>query len=129
MTYYRYTNSETAISEYTGFGMFTTNEGRVCDCYGSNRFTYDGTAGIAIEDLRERFIKAWEDCKDCVPEYMQDLTGEDFFETFDPEDIVDDAGAWDNGDFRRFFSDFIYEDEPAILLSNGAIVFDESLVR
>lgn len=129
MTYYRYTNEESAISNYTGFGMFTINEERVSGYYGENRFTYDGTNGININELHDRFVGAWEECKDCAPDYMQNLTGEEFFQAFNPEDIVDDAGAWDNDDFRRFFCDYIYDGEPAIILDNGAIVFDEYLVK
>ena len=70
----------------------------------------------------------WEDCKDCAQDYMQNMTAEEFFQAFDPDDIVDDAGAWDNSDFRLFFNEFIYNDEAAILLSDGAIVFDENLI-
>lgn len=128
MMYYRYTNSENAISDYTGFGMFAKNEGRVSQCYGDTRFLYDGTDGVSIQVLRERIIDAWNEYKDNAPEYMQDLTADEFFQAFDPEDIVDDAGAWDNDDFRRFFNDFIYDDEPAIILTDGAIVFDEMLI-
>ena len=73
--------------------------------------TYDGANSVNIEDMKERFIEAWEDHKDCTPDYMQDLTAENFYECFDPEDIVDDAGAWDNSDFRMFFSDYIYDGE------------------
>ncbi len=128
MTYYRYTDGE-AISEYTGFAMFTKNEDRVDGGnYGSCRFTYDGTNGVELESLKERFIEMWEDCKDCAQDYMQNMTAEEFFQAFDPDDIVDDAGAWDNSDFRLFFNEFIYNDEAAILLSDGAIVFDENLI-
>lgn len=129
MTYYRYTNEESAISDYTGFGMFAINEGRVSECYGANCFIYDGTDGVDINDMHDRFLEAWEECKDNAPDYMQELTGEEFFKAFDPEDIVEDAEAWDNGDFRRFFVEFIYDDEAAILLTDGAIVFDENLVK
>lgn len=129
MKYYRYTNGETAVSEYTGFGMFAKNRDRISQCYGSNCFTYDGANGVDINDMHDRFLEAWEECKDSAPDYMQEMTVEEFFKAFDPEDIVDDAGAWDNDDFRRFFVDFIYDDEAAILLSDGAIVFDETLVK
>lgn len=130
MTYHRYTNENCAVSDYTGFGMFTVNEGRVgCGNYGENHFTYDGTNSVNIKDMKDRFIEAWEDYKECAPDYMQNLTTEEFFQCFDPEDIVEDAGAWDNSDFRIFFNDYIYEDEAAIILSNGAIVYDESLTR
>lgn len=126
--YYRYADENNKINGMTGFGMFTENEDRVSGCYGSKRYTYDGADGVNIDDLKDRFIRAWDECKDCAPDYMQELTGEEFFESFNPEDIVDDAGAWDNDDFRRFFNDFIYDDESAIILDNGAIVFDENLI-
>lgn len=126
--FYRYADADNKINELTGFAMFSDNEGRVSNCYGSTRYTYDGTDGISIDELKNRFLEAWEDCSDCAPDYMQGLTGDEFFKCFDPDDIVDDAGAWDNDDFRRFFADYIYDDEPAIILTNGAIVFDESLI-
>lgn len=126
--YYRYADAENAINDYAGFGMFAANENRVSDCYGDHRFLYDGTDGISIYDLREKIMNAWEDYRDCAPDYMQDMTAEEFFNSFNPEDIVNDAEAWDNGDFRQFFSDFIYDFESAIILDDGAIVFDENLI-
>lgn len=129
MMYYRYADEYNKINEMTGFGMFTENEGRVSECYGSVRYTYDGKEGTDIQDMKERFLEAWEECRDNTPDYMQELTGEEFFECFNPEDIVEDAGAWDNDDFRMFFNDFIYDGEAAIILENGAIVFDESLIE
>lgn len=128
MMYHRYTHTETSISEYTGFGMFAKNEGRVSSGYGNNHFVYDGKNGIAIDDLKDRITEAWEDFRYCAPDYMQNMDSQEFFKAFDPDDIVDDAEAWDNADFRRFFFDYVYEDEKAILLSTGAIVFDEELV-
>lgn len=126
--YYRYADKNNKINEMTGFGMFAENEGRVSGCYGDTKYTYDGTDAVNIHDLKDRFLEAWDDCKDCAPEYMQDLTGDEFFQCFNPQDIVDDAEAWDNPDFRRFFAEFIYDDEKAIILGNGAIVFDENLI-
>lgn len=126
--YYRYADKNNKINEMTGFGMFAENEGCVSGCYGDTKYTYDGTDAVNINDLKDRFIEAWDDCKDCAPEYMQDLTGDEFFQCFNPQDIVDDAEAWDNPDFRRFFAEFIYDDEKAIILENGAIVFDENLI-
>lgn len=73
--------------------MFTENKNRVSGCYGSNRFVYDGSNGISIYDMKNQFVEAWEDCKECAPDYMQDMTGEKFFQSFVPEDIVEDAGA------------------------------------
>ena len=129
MMYYRYSNADTAISNYTGFGMFSRNENRVSACYGQNRFTYDGSDGIEIEAMKERFVDAWENFSDCAPDYMQQMTADEFFQAFNPTDIVEDAEAWDNSDFRRFFCDYIYNDESAILLDDGAIVFDEALTK
>lgn len=127
--YYRYADEYNKINEMTGFAMFTENERRVSGCYGSHRYTYDGRNGTSIYDMKERFLEAWEDCKDYAPDYMQGMTGEEFFECFNPSDIVEDAEAWDNSDFRIFFNDFIYDDEQAIILDDGAIVFDETLIE
>ena len=124
--YYRYSNGD-VISNYTGFGMFSDNESKVEGCYGSNKYTYDGSNGVSIFMIKNHFVGAWEECKDNAPDYLQHLTPEEFFQAFDPEDIVEDAEAWDNPDIRMFFNQFIYDDEPAILLTNGAIVFDEAL--
>lgn len=127
--YYRYADEYNKINEMTGFAMFASDEGRVSGCYGSNKYTYDGRNAVNITEMHDRFCDVWENCKDNAPEYMQELTPEEFFQAFNPEDIVDDAGAWDNDDFRRIFGDYIYEDEPAIILDNGAIVFDENLIE
>lgn len=112
------------VSDFT---EFQDNSIEHCSGYGKNLFTYDGYQGIQIEDMKNKFEEIWEEYKECTPDYMQNLTSEEFFQCFDPEDIVDDAGAWDSSDFRMFFSDYIYSGEPAILLTDGAIVFDESL--
>lgn len=126
--FYRYSNSDSAISDITGFAMFSNNEGRVSCNYGQNLYTYDGTDAVSIEDLKTRIMDAWEAYRCNAEDYMQDMSADEFYACFDPEDIVDDAGAWDNSDFRRFFADYIYEDESAIILSSGAIVFDENLI-
>lgn len=127
--YYRYADEYNKINEMTGFGMFAKNERRVSNCYGENKYVYDGKNSVNIEKLKDRFIEAWEECSDCAPDYMQGLTGEEFFDCFNPDDIVEDAGAWDNDDFRRFFIEHIYNDEAAIILNDGAIVFDENLIE
>lgn len=127
--FYRYTHSDNKINNMTGFAMFCKNENRVCGGYGPVRYTYDGIGGVDIYDLREKFMQAWNECKDYAPDYMQEMTPDEFFESFNPDDIVDAAGAWDNSDFRMFFNDFIYDGESAILLDDGAIVFDENLIQ
>lgn len=126
--FYRYSNSDSAICDITGFAMFSDNEGRVSSNYGQNLFMYDGTDAVNIEDLKERITNAWNEYRYNAEDYMQDISADEFYSCFDPDDIVDDAGAWDNSDFRRFFADYIYENESAIILSSGAIVFDEKLI-
>lgn len=126
--YFRYANKNNKINPITGFAMFSNNENRVSECYGDIKYTYDGTDGVKIEDMKNRFYEAWEDCKYNAPEYMWNLTADEFFNAFNPSDIVNDAEAWDNDDFRRFFSEFVYDDEVAIILDNGAIVFDDKYI-
>lgn len=128
MKYVRYTMNNTAFYPGVGFAMFVDakKEYRIENVYGDYRWSYDGTNGVNINDLKQKFIDAWENYKDAAPEYMQSLSPEEFFEAFNPTDIVDDAGAWDSDDFRRFFSDFIYGFEEALLLNDGAIVFEDA---
>lgn len=128
MTYYRYTTSmDNMISPYFGFGMFAESEDS-SEGYGDLKFTYDGADGVDIEDLRDRIVSEWEAYRDIAPDYMQDFSSDEIFECFNPVDIVESAGAWDNEDFVRFFWDCVYDDERAIITNDGAIVFDKSLV-
>lgn len=128
MEYVRCTMNNTAFYPGVGFAMFVDakKQHRIENAYGEYRWSYDGKNGIDINDLKQRFIDAWENYKEAAPEYMQSLSSEEFFETFNPIDIVEDAGAWDNDDFRRFFQIFIYNCEDALLLNDGAIVFEDA---
>ncbi|MFT9055463.1 MAG: hypothetical protein ABF449_02390 [Ethanoligenens sp.] len=83
-----------------------------------------------IHDLHSAIVEAWES-EENKPEYLIDTDSEEIFASFDPEDIIDSANAWDNGDMVAWFWEKIAEpkDIMAVQLTDGAIAFDQNVIR
>lgn len=137
-TYYRFSNKPTAMSDW-GHAMFTENRDSVATGYGCNEYRYDGTGGVSIYELHDQIISAWEyDRKTgftgdfsswCTNDYYYQLTGEDAFEAFAPEHIVDSAAGYDTEMVVWLWERIL---EPlgimAVITDDGAVVFDEGLI-
>lgn len=126
--YYRTTRS-LPINPVTGFGMFTKKELSPEDAEPRKVYVYDGTDGVSIQELRYVIAGRFNDNRRLLSDAFCYMYPYDFYQMFDPEDIAEDAGAWGDPEIRRFFYDYIYEGEKAILLTNGAIVFDKNLIK
>lgn len=136
--YYRCSNDNNPMSDW-GHAMFCDNFEMV-DHYGKNIFTFDGTDAIDIKELKDTIISTWEECIEedsfnqaenngADMEYFKRLSGEEVFESLNPDEIVNSAEAYDS-DLGIWFYWYIAEpkDIKAVLTNNGAIVYDESLI-
>lgn len=126
--YYRATRC-LPINPVTGFGMFSKKELSPEDVKPRNVYVYDGSEGISIQELRHFIMGRFNDNRRVLSDTFCYMYPYDFYQMFDPDDIIEDAGAWGEPEIRRFFYDYIYDGEKAILLTSGAIVFDKNLIK
>ncbi len=116
-----------------GHAMFAEDRDSVCDCYGENEYLYDGSNSTNIEDLKDAIISTWKEDAEMglLPIGYDDVSAEDIYDCFNPDDIVASAGAWDDGDVLTWFWERVGErmDISAIITNDGAIVFDRDLIK
>lgn len=88
-----------------------------------------------IDDFKEAIAEAWERDKAeyLLPpalEVFEDLSGAEVADHFDPVDILDGADAWDTPELITWaFSHGIFDEAGGIKTSDGAIVWDDSLIH
>ncbi len=88
-----------------------------------------------IDDFKEAIAEAWERDKAeyLLPpalEVFEDLSGAEVADHFDPVDILDGADAWDMPELITWaFSHGIFDEVGGIKTSDGAIVWDDSLIH
>lgn len=88
-----------------------------------------------IDDFKEAIAEAWERDKAeyLLPpalEVFEDLSGAEVADHFDPVDILDGADAWDTPELITWaFSHGIFDEVGGIKTSDGAIVWDDSLIH
>lgn len=88
-----------------------------------------------IDDFKEAIAEAWERDKaeNLLPpalEVFEDLSGAEVADHFDPVDILDGADAWDTPELITWaFSHGIFDEVGGIKTSDGAIVWDDSLIH
>lgn len=88
-----------------------------------------------IDDFKEDIAEAWERDKAeyLLPpalEVFEDLSGTEVADHFDPVDILDGADAWDMPELITWaFSHGIFDEVGGIKTSDGAIVWDDSLIH
>lgn len=132
--YVRFTRSRNPMSDW-GHAMFVEgNEiNDVGSNYGDNLWVYGGKKSVDISRISKQVWQDWR--HDIENEEMGYILGRSienmnkgmFLDWINPNDIVNDAGAWDNREFISWFWDS-YE-YPAVITYNGAIVFDHKLIR
>jgi hypothetical protein len=133
---YNSSNSD-PLSDY-GHAMFVNgdHEDRV-QGYGSNRWVYDRSTGVDIEDLKEEFTQKWNEAMESggiIAENntrYDDTSAEEMWESVDPKDIVDAAEFWDDGKLMQWFYENIAEPGGigAINTQDGSIVWDKDLIK
>ena len=86
----------------------------------------------SIDNLKAAIAEAWdEDAENgMTPSGYEDVTGEEIAEQFDPEDIVDSAGAWDNGELITWaFDRGLFDDVSGVKTYDGAVAWDKSIIH
>ena len=132
LSYRRY-NGNNEMSR-AGYAMFADNPAEN-ETYGNNLSVVKHEDLTPISEFQEEIKSAWENAveSNSLPaelEYMENASGEEVADMFDPEDIVMSAGAWDNEDLVQWaFEQGIFDDVRGVKTSNGAIAFDKSVIH
>ena len=135
---YRYTNRESPMSDF-GHAMFVDNEysSEMYGREGANRYIVDQNNLRDISDfydeIAEKISEQYEN--GTLPLEIDSIiesgtSADDIARSFNPDDIVMSADAWDNGDLTQWFYENIAEpnDVYGFKTNDGAIVFDENMI-
>lgn len=131
---YRGYTEDSAIPNSIGYAMFADDPHAIAN-YG-DKFSAVFHGDLAqIDDFKDAIARAWEQdkAKYLLPpelEVFSDRSGAEMADHFDPADIVDGADAWDTPELITWaFSHGIFDEVGGVKTSDGAIVWDESLIR
>ena len=121
-------------SDSIGYAMFADDPHAIAN-YG-DKFSAVFHGDLApIDDFKDAIARAWErdKAKYLLPpelEVFSDRSGTEMADHFDPADIVDGADAWDTPELITWaFSHGIFDEVGGVKTSDGAIVWDESLLH
>ena len=131
---YRGYTEDSAIPNSIGYAMFADDPHAIAN-YG-DKFSAVFHGDLApIDDFKDAIARAWErdKAKYLLPpelEVFSDRSGAEMADHFDPADIVDGADAWDTPELITWaFSHGIFDEVGGVKTSDGAIVWDDSLIR
>lgn len=131
---YRGYTEDSAIPNSIGYAMFADDPHAIAN-YG-DKFSAVFHGDLApIDDFKDAIARAWErdKAKYLLPpelEVFSDRSGAEMADYFDPADIVDGADAWDTPELITWaFSHGIFDEVGGVKTSDGAIVWDDSLIR
>lgn len=131
---YRGYTEDSAIPNSIGYAMFADDPHAIAN-YG-DKFSAVFHGDLApIDDFKDAIARAWErdKAKYLLPpelEVFSDRSGAEMADHFDPADIVDGADAWDTPELITWaFSHGIFDEVGGVKTSDGAIVWDESLLH
>ena len=131
---YRGYTEDSAIPNSIGYAMFADDPHAIAN-YG-DKFSAVFHGDLApIDDFKGAIARAWErdKAKYLLPpelEVFSDRSGAEMADHFDPVDIVDGADAWDTPELITWaFSHGIFDEVGGVKTSDGAIVWDDSLIR
>lgn len=124
---------DSALSDY-GHAMFADDPSAI-EAYGDTFYSVRHSDLADINDIKGRIAEQWEADKEAgmLPyelDVLSHLSGEEVAEAFDPADMVDSAGAWDDGDVMTWaFRAGVFDDIGGVKTSDGAVVWDEGLIH
>ena len=131
---YRGYTEDSAIPNSIGYAMFADDPHAIAN-YG-DKFSAVFHGDLApIDDFKDAIARAWErdKAKYLLPselEVFSDRSGAEMADHFDPADIVDGADAWDMPELITWaFQHGIFDEVGGVKTSDGAIVWDDSLIR
>lgn len=122
------------IPDSIGYAMFADDPSEAWN-YGDRFAAVRHDDLPKIDDFKEAIAEAWERDKAeyLLPpalEVFEDLSGAEVADHFDPVDILDGADAWDMPELITWaFSHGIFDEVGGIKTSDGAIVWDDSLIH
>jgi hypothetical protein len=129
--YHRYNDSAKTPDNGIGMAMFVTDENKARN-YGTDHWTYNGVkalpAIIIVESVISKMINA-----DWLPDYLDwfrdNAEWDAFRDRFDPEDINESAGIWDDPASVEWIWDNALDpmDVDALTTRDGAILFNMTL--
>ena len=132
MTYYRYTNTDSPMSDW-GHAMFVDNS-TDSDHYGNIAWeveeasdAFDMTVESNRTEIAEKLIEAIEDGNISGFDYLaEQCSVEEVADSFNPDDIVNGAGFYDSE-----LIEWIYEAVGGkdIITYDGYIGFNESIIK
>lgn len=134
---YRFSNSDSPMSEM-GHAMFADSEGSV-EHYGRNRYVTDARQLTSFDDVKPLIEMAYDEAAaddfDSMKNFDIDEYSyqdkEAFVNSFDPEDIIDNADGYDNPGMNAWLYEYVLEPNgiAGIRTQNGGVVYDESLIQ
>lgn len=134
-SYRSVSSGKNPISAYTGYAMFADNANAIADVYGEDMYMVDHKNLVDIDDFKVKIAQAWDDAAEngTLPAELDVISneydGEAVAQDFDPPDIVDGAGAWDNPDITAWaFDAGIFEDVAGVKTRDGAVVWDPDVI-
>lgn len=122
------------IPDSIGYAMFADDPSEIRN-YGDRFAAVRHDDLPKIDDFKEAIAEAWERDKAeyLLPpglEVFENLSGAEVADHFDPVDILDGADAWDMPELITWaFSHGIFDEVGGIKTSDGAIVWDDSLIH
>lgn len=134
--YYRFTATKNPMSAW-GHAMFAADRESVCNAYGDNEHSYDGTGAVSINDIMSTIADQWDADKDDLGRWF-DCSEADYYSQFDgatiaamfsPTDIVNSADGFDSV-LVVWLWDRVLDGKDifAIETADGAVVFDSALI-
>lgn len=131
--YRRVAPGEGVLSKYTGYGMFS-DDANATEMYGEDLFGVDKRNLADIGTFKQSISDSWETAKKSgtLPPDLEDAygeyTGAEIADMFDPENIVDSAGAWDEPALATWvYETGVFDDVPGVKTHDGGILFDETI--
>lgn len=116
----RFTNNQETPFNNVDYAMFAAGDADRCSFYGSYHWVFAGS-DITARDIINAALEAG--FEDAIYPIIED--------EFDPANIVNTAGVWDDIDAVAWLWDNVFAPNgwTSVTLSDGAVVFDASLIK
>lgn len=133
---YRFYGNDNPMSR-AGYAMFSDDPDQNGSNYGGDNpraFSVSKEDLTDFSDVQDKLIDARHKTDEAAPWELEDYTSLDdseFAELFDPDDIVDNAAAWDNEDLVEWFWNNVAEPNEirGVKTFDGAIAFDPEIIK
>lgn len=125
---HRYTRGDVPVNR-SGYMLFADDVEKVANNYGKNHWVADVSDLPTVGQIKEKIRNFFNSRADILDEYQ--VTAKELAESFDPDDIVNSAGGWDNEDLVSEIYTNILEPEGIIgvKVNDGAVLFDNRNVK